>query len=95
MTVEPVTRPQPIAGPLFAQAYRLPMEGAKRRKLLCLIAAYADAGVANPSLDELANRLGHKPRTVVGLLMRLEQDGLISRPKRRRITLHLESEGAP
>src|SRR5256885_1443784 len=31
---------QPIAGPAFRRVAALPVEGAKRRKLLCLLAAY-------------------------------------------------------
>lgn len=37
------TTPAPIAGPLYRQAVKVQIEGSKRRKLFCLLAAYIDA----------------------------------------------------
>jgi DNA-binding transcriptional ArsR family regulator len=67
----------PVAGPRFKQAARLPIEDVKRRKLLCLLAAYEDAGY-EPSVRELAQRLRIRDiRTVDRLLEELRDDGLL------------------
>lgn len=80
----------PVLGPQAKTALRLPIEGQKRRKLLTLIAAYADAGNHEPSLRMLAARLSFiRPELVRGhprvpytgllhLLWRLEAEGWIT-----------------
>src|SRR5687767_7016507 len=69
--------PSPVAGPIFKRAAALPVEGAKRRKLLCLLAAYADAGETSPAMVELARRLELDPVVVDHLLDALVRDGLL------------------
>ena len=67
----------PLAGARFKAAAALPITGSKRRKLLCLIAAYQDAGHA-PSVRQLAERIdGVDWRGVDALLKRLVADGWI------------------
>ena len=73
---------------MTAQAYPLArlvleadIEGAKRRRVLAVIAAYRDEGHA-PSLREIADRakLCQRKRavpTLMALLRRLEADGLL------------------
>jgi hypothetical protein len=69
---------EPIAGERFRRAATLDIEGAKRRKLLCLLAAYADAGEPSPPMRELVRRLGLPKRTNIdGLLKLLERDGFL------------------
>ncbi len=72
--------------------------GGKRRKLAALIAIYADAGVANPSITELAKRTGFDRETVVALVESLEAGGVLvvdrtgtgtRRPPARRATYRL------
>jgi hypothetical protein len=48
-------------GPLAREALRLPLDG-EQRKLLVLIAAYADAGEHSPSLRVLGARLAGQER---------------------------------
>jgi DNA-binding MarR family transcriptional regulator len=85
MTAETKPRPVPVAGPLFRQVAALKLEGVKRRKLLALIAAFADAGQDRPTVAELAERLKLDQRKVISLLDRLVQDGLLERsPATRR-----------
>lgn len=71
--------PEPVAGPRFRAAAKLPVEGNKRRKLLCAIAAYEDAGY-QPTIRELASRIGLSPRPIVvdDLLAALSRDGWLS-----------------
>ncbi|HWK30116.1 MAG TPA: MarR family transcriptional regulator [Solirubrobacter sp.] len=96
-------RSRPVRGPLFEQAVRLaPRVGdARRLKVLALIAAHADAGCPNPTIGELAMRLGERRVTVVRLIDRLEADGLLAvhrsgASRRSRVTryeLRLEGGG--
>lgn len=74
------TLPAPIAGATFAAVARLSMPGAKRRRVVGLIAAYADAGVDSITLAQIveqAPRLQMKPGTVRALAWRLVQDGYL------------------
>jgi DNA-binding MarR family transcriptional regulator len=87
----------PVAGPLFKQAARLQVGGQKRRRVLCLLAAYADADPSyRPSVAELAGRLGYKPARLVALADALERDGWITVHRRRRgralYALHLDRQ---
>jgi hypothetical protein len=70
---------QPVAGPLFKQAARLDVGGAKRRRLLCLLAAYADAGEHSPTVRQLAQqaKIPGGWRKVDQLLRLLERDGVV------------------
>ena len=110
MTVEHVTRERvrPVAGPLFRQVAALGVErigGTKRRKLLALLAAYADAGESSPSARVLVATLGLPGgrwlafRTFDHLLGLLERDGLLrverspwGSNERNRYTLTLDAE---
>jgi DNA-binding MarR family transcriptional regulator len=88
------TAPEPIAGPLFRRACQVPVEGRKRRKLLALVAAHHDAG-HDPSVRELARRMGLDWRKVDALLRRLEEDGWLAteqrpRPEPNRYVLRLD-----
>jgi DNA-binding MarR family transcriptional regulator len=75
------TVPGPVLGPTARAAARLPTKGAKRRKLLILVAAYLDGGV-DPSIRMLAARSGFTTATVVQLIGALERDGLLEREAR-------------
>jgi hypothetical protein len=76
--VSTATQPrQPIAGPMFRRVAALRIEGTKRRKMLALLAAYTDGGRPAPPVQELADRLGFRMPTTLGLLRRLEQDGFL------------------
>ena len=67
----------PVAGQQFRRAARLGLEGPEA-KLLCLLAAYADAGHQRPALAQLGAPLGGMPwHRVCRLLERLEARGLI------------------
>jgi hypothetical protein len=76
-----VTTAQPTAGPLFKWAAKQDVGGQKRRRLLCLVAAYADAGEPSPPAYELARRAGiplnPSPQVFDGLLKALVRDGLL------------------
>jgi DNA-binding MarR family transcriptional regulator len=67
--------PEPRAGELFALAAKVPAGGAQRRKLLLLLAAYADAGEPSPPVRQLAKRLRMPIGGVDALLKLLERDG--------------------
>lgn len=69
--------PDPVAGPLFMAARSAPTGGAKRRKLLCTIAGYADAGETSPPARELARWTGLEIEHIDVLLSALERDGLL------------------
>jgi len=69
-------RPKPVRGERFERAARLPIEGRKRRRLLALLAAYADASL-EPSVNQLATTLKLDPRKIDALLDALERDGWI------------------
>jgi hypothetical protein len=70
--------PTPTAGPLFRRAAALPITGAKRRRLCCLLAAFADAGECSPPMRDLAKRLGQTPKKIDQLLSSLDADGWIA-----------------
>jgi hypothetical protein len=98
----PRPAPSPIAGVRFKAAAALAIEGTKRRKLLCLIAAYQDAGHA-PSVRELAERIDgvRSVRQLDGLLRALERDEWLrvewsSKGSRRRnvYTVRLDGQHA-
>ena len=77
----------PIMGELARAACRLPVEGAKRRRVLILLAAVADANsgscvltrATRAMLIERVPGIGDR-RKLGALLGRLERDGLIRRP---------------
>jgi hypothetical protein len=69
------TKTKPVAGPLFKQAAALPIEGGKRRKRLCLLAAYADAGEPSPRVRDLARITGFEVPQIDQLLRTLQRDG--------------------
>lgn len=73
--------PKPTAGENVQRASRLPIHGAKRLKTLLLIAAWIDAG-HQPSIGELAARLGLHRVAVVALIDHLERDGLLEVERR-------------
>ncbi|HET7052461.1 MAG TPA: hypothetical protein VFI09_00920 [Solirubrobacterales bacterium] len=75
MTTAPATNGQAQLGPNTRRALVLPVEGTKRRKVLVLIAAYADAGRDDPAISELSQRSGLTYRQVVFVVDRLEADG--------------------
>jgi DNA-binding transcriptional ArsR family regulator len=77
----PVTR-RPVRGPMFAAAVRLPIEGQKRRRILALLGAYADAGVNDPAIRELAVGAKLPKPAVCRLVDVLEQDGLVEIARR-------------
>src|SRR6266542_39731 len=76
--------------PTVTRVARLPIEGVKRRKVMLLLAAFADEGV-RPGLNQLAERaaIGQphlEPPKLSQVLKRLETDGLVRvhrRSKRR------------
>jgi hypothetical protein len=76
-SVSPDERVQPVLGTLARQAMRVDAGGGKRRKLLTLVAAYADAGEASPSLRTLASGLKVNWQSAEALLKLLERDGFL------------------
>jgi hypothetical protein len=77
--VSTATQPRPpVAGPLFRRAAALPIPGEKRRRLLSLLAAWADAGETSPPMRDLVKRLGHTPKKIDQLLSSLGTDGWIA-----------------
>ena len=82
---EKATAVQPVRGPLFEAVARRDVGGAKRKKVLALIAAFRDAG-HDPTVAELAERSRSAPVVVVKLAERLEQDGhlLVTREEHGR-----------
>jgi hypothetical protein len=100
-----VTAP-PIAGSLFREVAGIPTEtigGNKRKRLLALLAAFADAGEERPPVRLLARqaRLGSR-KAVVQLLKQLEEDRWIrvswasgyGERNRYRLTLDREERAA-
>jgi len=85
----------PVAGSTFRRAAALPIDGRKRRKVVCLLAAYADAGEPNPPVRLLAERLNLRVQAVDALLRRLEQDGhlRVERAANQRNRYELVLEG--
>jgi hypothetical protein len=86
---------KPLAGPRFRRASALPMEGRKRRRLLLLLAAFADAGEHSPRAVDLCTRAGiRSPVALDHLLDQLVEAGLLevewarSGPPGRRAALH-------
>lgn len=73
----PANPAQPVLGPAAKAAARLPIDGTKRRKVLVLIAAYADAGEKSPSIRELAERARLDRLIVANVVDRLARDGLL------------------
>jgi hypothetical protein len=83
---EPV---RPVAGPTFRHVAALPIEGAKRRKVAGLVAAYRDAGVSPVGVGLLAERLDWPVLTIKALAARLEADGLlVTSRKGRRLRIN-------
>jgi biotin operon repressor len=82
--VTTVTKPKPVAGPTFRRVAAMNIAGGKRRKVLALIAAYADGGCRPPTTGQLARHLGLSPQKVAALLKRLERDGLVVPTRRGR-----------
>jgi hypothetical protein len=87
-------------GPLARRACSLPIEGAKRRKLLVLLAAYADANdrVCAPSTAALLERIPaiRDAKKLWGIARRLETDGLIRQlPKGRGFALTFVADADP
>jgi DNA-binding transcriptional ArsR family regulator len=68
---------KPVAGPTFRRVAAMNIAGAKRRKVLALIAAYIDGGCRPPTTGQLARHLGLSGQKVAALLKRLERDGLV------------------
>src|SRR5690348_9018925 len=68
---------KPRAGETFRAVARLQIAGQQRRKLLALIAAYADAGERSPRVKLLAATLGVHPGGIDSLLHMLVDDGLL------------------
>jgi DNA-binding transcriptional ArsR family regulator len=64
---------------MFKRASKVKIEGRKRRALLLLLAAYADAGCDDPAANELVARI--KDLNIGGfdgLLRLLEEAGLVT-----------------
>jgi hypothetical protein len=76
------TTAKPVAGPTFRAAAALPVDGAKRRRLLCLLAAYADAGEHSPRMRELSRITGFEVPMIDQLLKALQRDGYVRVPWR-------------
>jgi hypothetical protein len=84
----------PVLGELARRALCVDAGGRKRRKLLVLLAAYADAGVEDPPLQALMRRAGIPTAHKADALLRtLETQGLIrvdwaaGRPRRNHYEL--------
>jgi hypothetical protein len=80
-TVVPAPMGLPVMGERARVACGLAVEGTKRRKLLVLLAAYADAngGACAPSTEALLERIpaiGNAGK-LYGLVRRLADDGLV------------------
>jgi hypothetical protein len=75
---------RPVAGHRFRAVAQLPVKGAKRRKLLALLAAFADAGVYDPPVSELAERLHLEPVVIAGLAIALAEAGFLVEDGGRR-----------
>ncbi|MHB1537132.1 MAG: hypothetical protein ACYCUM_13950 [Solirubrobacteraceae bacterium] len=77
--VRPRSTPQPTLGPLARGAAATAITGKDPllRKLLILLAAYADAGEASPPVRELERRLRCPPERIDGLLKALIAERLL------------------
>jgi DNA-binding MarR family transcriptional regulator len=71
-----------VLGPLAKRAMRIHAGGDKRRKLLVLICAYADAGEPSPAVATLAARLKLPNQAIDPLLDHLQQDGFLTVARR-------------
>ena len=95
MSAPPIRRA--ARGRNFALAARLPVGGTKRRKVVAMLGAYADAGISDPSIRELAAGTRLPKPVVCKLVDKLEEDGLVdikrSRGERNVYTLLLGPEG--
>lgn len=78
-TGSPRARPtkEPVMGPLTRQAMNVPLRGEPRR-LLVLLAAYADAGERSPSARELSARMHCSVKRIDTLCRLLYREGLLS-----------------
>lgn len=74
---------EPRLGHRARWALRQPIRGRKKHKTLVLIAAYSDAGIADPSIRELSARSGIPKFRVVQIVDALASAGYlaIERPK--------------
>jgi hypothetical protein len=89
-------------GPTARAALDLPLRGAKRRRLLGLLAVAADRGLRSPSIGELSRASGYPRALVVSLIDSLERDGLLvvdrtdtGEPHNRRATYFLSLDNHP
>ena len=83
---------RPFAGPNYQRCRALDVGGKKRLMLLCLIAAWTDAGRSGNRADDLAQRLGWEYVTTLALLKRVRRDGHITKTNqggRWRLADHL------
>lgn len=99
MTHDTTTTAAPILGEKARLALQVDAGGRKRRKLLVLLAAYADAGISDPPMRELMGRTGiDDVRQVDQLLRMLAKQGLIhvdwahGRPQRNTYELLFAGE---
>jgi DNA-binding MarR family transcriptional regulator len=95
MTAPAKPRPRPIAGPLFRQAAALHRGSPDHRRVLCLLAGFADAGEHRPTMPDLCERIRLPEHRIFALIDDLERDGWVTVTRRklkpRRIyALHLE-----
>jgi DNA-binding MarR family transcriptional regulator len=93
-------RPRPIAGPLFHQAAKLHRGSADHRRVLCLLAGFADAGNHRPTMPELAERIRLPEHRIFALIDDLQADGWLTVRRRklkprRLYELHLEAGERP
>jgi len=84
----PRERVKPVLGPRAKGAMRAlrcthPKTDEKRRKLLVLIAAYADAGEQSPAVRTFALKLRISINSVDQLLGALERDGFVEIERRK------------
>ena len=89
-------------GPIARAALASPVRGAKRRKILGLLAVAADRGLHDPSIRELSRATGYERDLVVSVVQSLERDGLLAvdrtdtgSPTNRRATYFLNLESDP
>jgi hypothetical protein len=68
---------KPVIGPFTKAVSRAEVGGEKRRKVLCAIAAYGEAGIVDPTPKELAAATRLDEELVGHLVERLQKDGFI------------------
>jgi hypothetical protein len=73
-----VADPRPARGSRFAAVARLRIDGRKRHTILALIAAFTDAGISDPSINEIAIAAKLPKVAVIRVVDALEADGLIA-----------------